>query len=517
MINTVEKYCFERPIPKKLRILIILGLLISINLIVHRPFLILDSFGEQDAARLAIATFGQTYRTDITGEIFEDPLFSAPLYTELLRIGLLRGILAPDELVSLMTWLSYFSSAILTAAVFIFIFRMTNSILAAGSGALVLQLNPAYWFNSIYGFPTLVAAALLLLAAISFQKGMFSKSSKEKVIFVSLTFMVFVLSVLIKIDTILAGVILCLPAWRANESWKERSAWLLFLLILAIVAFLLHVHYFNSILPGDETIGFYREWTGRFPVKLGNLLSKTNFEVLTRTFGLITFPLALIVAIRLMWNPDTRQIVTWLVLASLPIIVFWGLRSGNSARHNLMPVIYFFMILSLPFTTTFRREWAVILIGMSVINYFALPPSANTVIPSGRVIENSYLLSERTQHLHSVGRLISQLEDDQIAIIGNGFDHPYYLYEIFINPEQQYLTTQTIPAIGYPETYFISGGTRKTYLWSYLNVSKAEIVRLIKHGYLTILSDTSVTHELQNTSSLAESNWILIDNLSRKQ
>ena len=56
--------------------------------------------------------------------------------------------------------------------------RYRGSAIVAAAAALVLQLNPAFWINSIYGFPTMVALSLFMLSATTLQSAFFAGANK---------------------------------------------------------------------------------------------------------------------------------------------------------------------------------------------------------------------------------------------------------------------------------------------------------------------------------------------------
>ena len=97
-------------------------------------------------------------------------VYSTPLYLHIPQISLQSGLIVASDIPFWMALASLIASATVTVALYIFLYRLTKSLPVALGAALALQLNPTFWFNSVYGFATIVALALLLVSLVLFQE-----------------------------------------------------------------------------------------------------------------------------------------------------------------------------------------------------------------------------------------------------------------------------------------------------------------------------------------------------------
>ncbi|HSF81642.1 MAG TPA: hypothetical protein VLA49_10435 [Anaerolineales bacterium] len=491
----------------------ILVALIALNLLLHLPFLLLNTFGESDAARVALVSLQLAYHQEGPQQVYQDAIYSAPFYIALVRQGLQVGLIRPANIIVWMTITSYVASAVVTAMVFVFIFNLTGSIMAASGAGVLLQLNPTFWFNSLYGFPTILAIAFLFLALIFFQTGLSKTPASLKAIMIGSAFILFLLAILMKIDVFLAGVIFCLPVWRSATKYKLRLIWLAALMGLALGSFWLYSQYTRGLLSNQLASAFYGDWNVKFPIDVGYFFSRDNLEIIFRSAGIFSLPLAAIASPFLAKDQTLRPVLTWISAAALVLVVFWGVREGNSARHNLLPDIFLVMLLALPLSTKLHIRWGVLLVLMCIGNYFVLPPQVGMVAPTGRLATNSILLQEARLNLHNRGRTIANLTEDKVAVIGEGPLQPYYLFEIFRDEDYTYINTQPDPESRIPETLFLHQGQPSSFLWSYDYLPTTEIVRLIERGYFALISDPGTATELEKTIRGGKTHWLSIENL----
>ena len=491
----------------------VLSALVALNLLLHLPFLLMEVFGEGDAARLALVSLQLAYHQEGPLQIFQDPIYSAPLYVALLRLGIESGLIHPANIIAWMTTASYIASAVVTAALYIFIFQLSGSNLAASGAGLLLQLNPTFWFNSIYGFPTILAIAFLLLALVLFQSGLAKTRGVVKAALAGSAFILFGAATLVKIDAFLAGVVLYLPVWQSASRREHRLIWLAAMLGLGLGSFGLYSLYTGALLSGQQAFTFYDVWNLRFPFDMTYFLSRANLEIIFRSAGVFSIPAAILASYFLAKDHKLRSALFWIATSALIVVVFWGVREGNSARHNLLPAVFVVMLLALPLATRVSARWGIILAVMCFGNYFILPPQANTTSPSGRLAANSTLLREARLGLHQTGRAISNLQEDKMALIGNGPVQPYYLFEIFRNENYAFLNAQPYPETRLSETHFLYQGKPRAFLWSYYSLPIEEIVRIIHRGYFAIIDDSRAATELEKIMNGDETRWLSIQDV----
>jgi len=79
-----------------------------------------------------------------------------------------------------MAFVSLISSAVVTVAMFIFVFHLTTFVLASLGASLILQLIPVFWFSSVYGFCSVVALGFLIVSVVLFQSALSDRLSRYK-------------------------------------------------------------------------------------------------------------------------------------------------------------------------------------------------------------------------------------------------------------------------------------------------------------------------------------------------
>jgi len=187
------------------KIIILISIIVIFNLTIHYPFLFLDTFGEQDAARLVLN--GLFANLSLSNKFYPnpEPLYSAPLYNEILRIGFMKGLINTENSITWITYTSFIASALITVLLFLFVYKMTCSLPTAAGSCIVLQFNPTFWHNSIYGFPTIVSISLILLSLVLISSNL--DRSKYNFLLVLTACFFFLIAVLIKVEIIFAATI----------------------------------------------------------------------------------------------------------------------------------------------------------------------------------------------------------------------------------------------------------------------------------------------------------------------
>jgi hypothetical protein len=487
----------------------VLVVLVVANLAAHAPLLITDYFGEQDAARIA----NDSIRAAHNGYFYdlEAMVYSTPLYLDALRYGLQTGLISPCSVPFWMTFVSLIASAAITAALFIFVFRLTGSVLAAFGAALILQFNPTFWFNSLYGFATIVAFALFMGSLALFQSALNKSSPRFQYLLFLGAALMYIVAVMTKVDVLLASAIFCLPVWQSGRSLKSRLIWIGTLVLFSGLVFLLFNHYAAILAPHREATGQWDKWQSQFFVGFERLVSKNNLKIIVRSVGFLSVPTAFVGVVLAGWQPKWRPAIFWLVMAGLPLVLFWGVIAGNSARHHLVPSLFLCIVLALPLAMRIRWVWVSVLAIICVVNYLYYPPSPNTVSPSGRLLANVSLLKERVKELHSMGEEIARLPNEKVGIIGGGPLHPYFTFEIMRN--SHYLKHDFRANVQRFEVQ--KGNLVRSFILFYKTPEISEIAALANRGYFLVVVDNKVIKELGNLSEL-QGRWVPLEQLGLK-
>ncbi len=445
-----------------------LGLIFFIlGLFIHAPFGLYDCFGEQDAARLAVRAIDGNLIGNLKMEGHWP--FSYPLYIHLLYVLLKYQWLSYGEMPAFMTILSLLSGSLFSAAFTVFILRTVKSLKVSVAAGVLLQFSPAFFFNSIYGFPTITALALFMTAAMFFQQGvLFSRTMKNAVLNVLFAAILFIIGVLFKIDVLLAAALFLIPVYQQQSSSKIKIIFSVGIALVCVFSFWLINKYGVLLSETQSANEHWSSWSDKFFGGLKNLFSLQNSVVISRAAGMLSIHIALVASIICFVCKRYRILVILIVATWLPILLFWGLVEGNSARHNLIPAVFVPILAALPlsfFKTKMQKRWTAVLLTVLLINYFAHPPSSSTLRPSGRLFESSYLLKERCRTYRDFGIEVANMENDKIFLAAPPYLLPYYYFEIIGAEHMTFKSMINIPVANgkYLELFMEKSGSIKTY------------------------------------------------------
>jgi hypothetical protein len=417
------------------------GVCFVVAVLIHLPFVVYPGFGEQDAARIAIiATYGHA-----TGQLAAryQWAFSCPLYIHFLFAVLQTGLVSPPRLAELMAFTSLLAGALFTAALFLFVLNSTRSRLVAVASAALVQLCPAHFFGSIYGFPSMVALALFMTAAVSLQAAVSaSRSKKTTYALFGLFLLLYFASVATKVDVILASPLLCLPVHQKRRGARARIIAMAGLALLAVLTFWAVNRYGLTISTHDSASTHWESWSARFFKGMGKLFTTTNVRIIGGAAGMLTIPMALTAASLMLLKNAKAKTVLWMTLTAFPIMVFWGSMSGNSARHNLIPAIFACVLSAIPLALENRRLrmfWGAGLVFAVIFNYFHFQPLPSPNTPSGRLIASAALFKERVHQRARHGRRIATGPHPKVLIEGRVFKYPHYFFEILASERLRFV------------------------------------------------------------------------------
>lgn len=481
--------------------ILIIIFLSLIHASIHIPFLITNYFGEQDAAVIA----NDAIRAFIHGHdtIFGTPLFSTPLYSNVLDFLLKFHFISFSNIAFFMSVLSYVASAIITIAMFIFVFKLTRSIGAGFLASLILQLVPVFWFNSIYGFPSIVALAFLMVSIVFFQTAFHNFLSGKGYILILLAFILYVLAVLTKVDIVLASPIYCLPVWQSSLGIKKKIIWTSCLALCSVFVFYLFNQYSAALLALDNksllNLEEWGAWNTQFHPDISSLFLRANFRVITKAVGIFSLPVAIIAILLVWWRRELRINVIWLFLSAMPTVLFWGMRAasgGNSARHNLLPAVLLCVVLVLPLCMKFWLKWAwlTVLSVLCIANYFYFPATDSSVYTSGRVMASSELLEQKVKTYHSLGQRVARLPYKKIAVVGKGWMQTYFQFEVLRSKELSYIGHDWVEMDGQKIYTFEMKGIdgERLFYWVTRKPEMTTIDALADRGLFLVICDKKV-------------------------
>ena len=323
-----------RPIAPREAVLVaaILGLYVAF----HAQFLV-PSFGEADAARLAMDALGWHLGGTISLAATDYRMRTSPLYIHALKCMMGGGVPLRD-LPRLMAWTSLLSSAAGLAAAY-GLFRSlvgrTRSAIACG----LLAATPAYWMGAHYGMAHVPALALLLLALGAFSRALDGESAPRGSLgWLGASLGLFFVALCLKADFVLTGLAFPGLAWVRRKRGLPFAAAGVAIVLIGLLGQFLYVKGVVTT-PSDShavsTIRYAESWHSRFPFDRRALFAKWGGGSIPHASGPLLFVVMLAALLANLVNPRRRRLALWAAAASLPVILFWGLIFANSARHNL--------------------------------------------------------------------------------------------------------------------------------------------------------------------------------------
>lgn len=216
-------------------------------------------------------------------------------------------------------------------------------------------------------------------------------------------------------------------------------------------------------------------WVRRFFVGFWIFFSEQNLNAIIKAFGVMTIPVAIISCILGWRKKELRSSIFFLLMAGVPLVLFWGIILGNSARHNLISCVFIYIIVAVPLATPGWRMWIYLLGIMCMVNYFYFPASHTYRYPSGRLFSTARLFKEYQKNIHHIGENIARLPYKKIVVLGKDGTHPYCQYEI--------------------QKYSSDAKDHQLFVWS--EQLPSGLAELIKEGYYLVILDNALEKEVK--------------------
>ncbi|HEX2669421.1 MAG TPA: hypothetical protein VHM25_01050, partial [Polyangiaceae bacterium] len=262
---------------------------------------------------------------------------------------------------------------------------------------------------------TLPALTLLVFSALAFGKAADEPQlrSPRFIGFIALSTLLAALAFSIKADMALSSGALLLALVARG---RLRLTLLSCIALIVGVGTLFTIFYARHLaLPVVEAApknthavgGFLENWNGRFPFKWSLLIDPKNNAPITHASGTLLFALCLLALLQGALGNKRRRWITFGAAAwGLGPMLFWGLKPGNSARHNLPafpPLI--FLAVSMLFQLVdqrARRAWILIVMllalgQMDLTGGGSVTPRADILLATEQVENSTSSLHNRTR------------------------------------------------------------------------------------------------------------------------
>jgi hypothetical protein len=328
-IGALRKWLFERvTVPECIALFVgaILVVVVHASQFAH-------VFGEADGARMANDATGWHIAGKVHLETTEYRMRTSPLYLQGLKTALDQG-LAMRHLPRFMAWTSLVSSVMGLLAAY-FLFRSLIGRVGAAIASVFLLLAPVYWLSGAYGMAHGPGLTALLVALLVFSLALDEENTPRRFFWISAlaAFWVFV-ALALKADLVLNGLAFPALAFARRRLTKRTFVVSSALVVVPFLAQMAYVHALVTALPTTQTTAqFAQAYNDRFPFELHNI--GAELSCITHAPGSVLFVVGLVAAVHQLLSRSGFRLAVFAIAWGLPIVIFWGLQHGNSARHNL--------------------------------------------------------------------------------------------------------------------------------------------------------------------------------------
>jgi hypothetical protein len=310
---------------------------------------------------------------------------------------------------------SVFASSACLAGLYV-LFRRLAAPAIACAAVVVYSLTPCFWLASVYGMPTLPALTCLVYAALAFGAAVDQPRSKRLrfAAFIALSTLLAGTAFSLKADMALSSGVL-LAVLVAARRFKPLLLGFVVLIVGSGTAFTVWYARHLSLPPAVVTpkdthavSGFLASWNGRFPFQFSLLIDPKNNAPISHAAGSLLFAVCLLALLQGLLAADKRRFLQTLSVAAwgLPPLLFWGLKPGNSARHNLpvFPSLVLLAVVMLFQLVGHRalRAWLLIALLFAVgqldlTGYGSVTPRADVLQATEQVQRNTGALHQRAR------------------------------------------------------------------------------------------------------------------------
>ncbi|HYP75878.1 MAG TPA: hypothetical protein VER12_07985 [Polyangiaceae bacterium] len=386
----------------------------------------MSGFGEQDAGRLATDAINWHFEGSIDMTKVDYRLHTSPLYIHAMKWLLDHG-LRVRSLPLFMNGSSVVCSSACLVGLYL-LFRQLSTPAIAAAATVVYSLTPCFWLGSVYGMPTLPALTLLVFSALAFGKAADQQSLRSARFagFIALSALLAALAFALKADMALSSGALLLALIARG---RLRPALLACIVAIVGLGTLFTVSYARHLaLPIVEAApkdthavgGFLESWNGRFPFKWSLLIDPKNNAPITHAAGTLLFAVCVLALLQGVLGNRRRRWITFGAAAwGLSPLLFWGLKPGNSARHNLPafpPLV--FLAVSMIFQLVegrARRAW-ILIVMLLAVGQMDLTGN-NSVTPRVDVLLATEQVEKATGSLHARAREFMNSPNPKKAIL----------------------------------------------------------------------------------------------------
>jgi hypothetical protein len=332
-------------------------------------------FGEDDEARFAVDAIAWhlTGKTDF--RVTDYRMRTSPMYIHALKIALDRRL--PIRLLpAAMNGANLALSAIILGATYL-LFRPLGGRGVAALTCALLAATPAAWLGASYGMAHVPALAAWLVALLVFASALEDGVSKVGYFgriagAVALGW----IALSMKADLVLTGF--AFPGLAlAKGRFSPKNVAAACGVVLASTG--IQLLYSRSVVSAEVAKGpepvvdHLNRLNKRFPFELRGFWHVENVASITNAPGRLLFALAVFALFVYLVRRETARLSVWALAWCLPLMIFWVLVIGNSARHNLatLPPLLFLVARLLREVAQTRLRLSLLVGLVLVANYFS--------------------------------------------------------------------------------------------------------------------------------------------------
>ena len=442
-------------------LIVLLSALVSLG--VHAYYRA-PGLGESDAARFARIAFGWHVRRKMAFDDVGYQIRTSTLYIQLEKIALDRGM-PLHALPNVVNWVSVVAGTACSVALYVLFRKLTTRPIAIAA-TLMYTLTPGFWLGNIYGMPTVPGLFFFLLSLIVFLDA--SRAEKQDADFflsVALAWLFMTVAMTIKSDLVLCGGAFLGAALARPTGRLRLVACAIFVVVGGTAASIGYAHAVISpsapvVATADAPAGlfaFLKNWNETFGISLDALLTDTNNTVVSRCAGGLLFGvIVLALCYGLVIGDKLRKQALLALLWGLPPILSWGVRFGNSARHNVPafpPLVLFAAIFLFEIVKHDKRRGAILVAATMFLSYFSNTAGENALKPQSNLIALSDDLKKFTQSMHDKASVVAETPGVKRAVIA-GYADPWTEFEVMSRAKK--------PHIEIGSTWVLSDGDQIT-------------------------------------------------------
>lgn len=421
---------------------VILVLALAAYVAVHTAYLV-PGFGEQDGARLAVDAAEWHESGKIGLDTTDYRMRTSPLYIHGLKRALDFG-LPIGALPRFMDWVSLAFSAMGLLAAYL-LFRQLGGRTTAALACGLLTLAPAFWLSGIYGMAHGPALDVWLCALLCFSTSMNDETSERRfrVLAIVSGLLAFV-ALGLKADLVLNGLAFPGLAFvRRRLTWKRGAVGC----AIVVIGLGLQILYSKSVVtagltrphsPG-QTVAERLE--SHIPFTWDALSDRVGFGAITHAPGPFLFAVALFALFAHLASRERFRLGLFAAAWGLPIVMFWGLMIGNSARHNIsaLPPLVLLVASLVVHAAGAPARAAALTAAVAFINYFSdtegHPSGFGTVMPKSNLIQLSVDVAAGTTAIEAWARGFGRLSVPQRAMVARS-SLPFAVFETIVEGDR---------------------------------------------------------------------------------